>query len=34
MLYKRYGLTAAEIAFIESQVAEHNDAAPDEVVDE
>lgn len=30
-LYKRYGLTEAEIAFIESQVAAHNDAAPDEV---
>ena len=28
-LYKRYGLTRDEIAFIESQVAEHNDA-PDE----
>jgi hypothetical protein len=25
-LYKRYGLTAGEIAFIESQVAEHDDA--------
>ncbi|ANM30625.1 restriction endonuclease [Acidobacteria bacterium Mor1] len=25
-LYKRYGLTEAEIAFIESQVAEHDDA--------
>lgn len=31
-LYKRYGLTEDEIAFIESQVAEHDDAAPDEVV--
>jgi site-specific DNA-methyltransferase (adenine-specific) len=30
-LYKRYGLTKDEIAFIESQVAEHNDAEPDEV---
>jgi site-specific DNA-methyltransferase (adenine-specific) len=30
-LYKRYGLTKEEIAFIESQVAEHNDA-PDEAV--
>ena len=38
-LFKRYGLTKAEIAFIESQVAEHDgelfdDAAPDEVEDE
>ncbi|MFZ4686956.1 MAG: restriction endonuclease, partial [Hyphomonadaceae bacterium] len=31
-LYKRYGLTEDEIAFIESQVAEHDDSAPDEVV--
>ncbi|MCB8954723.1 MAG: Eco57I restriction-modification methylase domain-containing protein [Ardenticatenales bacterium] len=31
-LYKRYGLTEEEIAFIESQVAEHDDATPDEVV--
>lgn len=31
-LYKRYGLTKQEIAFIESQVAEHDDAAPDEAV--
>jgi len=31
-LYKRYGLTKDEIAFIESQVAEHTDATPDEVV--
>lgn len=31
-LYKRYGLTKDEIAFIESQVAEHNDAVPDEAV--
>jgi site-specific DNA-methyltransferase (adenine-specific) len=31
-LYKRYGLTADEIAFIESQVAEHDDSAPDELV--
>jgi Eco57I restriction-modification methylase len=30
-LYKRYELTADEIAFIESQVAEHDDASPDEV---
>ncbi|OGT02704.1 MAG: restriction endonuclease [Gallionellales bacterium RIFCSPLOWO2_02_58_13] len=28
-LYKRYGLTKEEIVFIESQVAAHNDAAPD-----
>jgi len=27
-LYKRYGLSAQEIAFIESQVAEHTDATP------
>jgi site-specific DNA-methyltransferase (adenine-specific) len=32
-LYERYGLTADEIAFIESQVAEHNDAIPDEAPD-
>ncbi|TAL31638.1 MAG: restriction endonuclease [Spirochaetes bacterium] len=31
-LYKRYGLTKEEINFIESQVAEHDDAAPDETV--
>ena len=31
-LYARYGLTEDEIAFIESQVAEHDDSAPDEVV--
>jgi site-specific DNA-methyltransferase (adenine-specific) len=30
-LYKRYGLTANEIAFIESQVAEHDDAVPPDV---
>lgn len=30
-LYKRYGLTEDEIAFIESQVAEHDDALPEEV---
>lgn len=30
-LYKRYGLTEEEIAFIESQVAAHNDATPNEV---
>lgn len=29
-LYKRYGLTSDEIAFIESQVAEHDDAVSDE----
>lgn len=29
-LYKRYGLTPDEIAFIESQVAEHSDDAPDD----
>lgn len=28
-LYKRYGLSEDEIAFVESQVAEHNDAATD-----
>lgn len=33
-LYKRYGLTADEIAFIESQVAEHDDKASDDVIDE
>jgi hypothetical protein len=32
-LYKRYALTKDEIAFIESQVAEHNDATPDDVPD-
>ncbi len=31
-LYKRYGLTKDEIVFIESQVAEHSDAVPDEAV--
>ncbi|MBE9108252.1 Eco57I restriction-modification methylase domain-containing protein [Nodosilinea sp. LEGE 07298] len=31
-LYKRYGLTEDEITFIKSQVAEHNDTVPDEVV--
>jgi site-specific DNA-methyltransferase (adenine-specific) len=30
-LYKRYGLTEDEISFIESQVAEHDDAVLDEV---
>lgn len=29
-LYKRYGLAKNEIAFMESQVAEHSDDAPDE----
>jgi hypothetical protein len=33
-LYEQYGLTGDEIAFIESQVAEHDDAIPDEAVDE
>lgn len=33
-LYERYGLTADEIRFIESQVAEHDDAVPDESSDE
>ncbi len=31
MLYKRYGFTDAEVAFIESQVAEHNSELFDEV---
>jgi site-specific DNA-methyltransferase (adenine-specific) len=31
-LYKRYGLTDDEVRFIESQVAEHDDAVPDEIV--
>lgn len=31
-LYKRYRLTEEEVAFIESQVAEHNDAVADDVV--
>lgn len=31
-LYKRYGLTKDEIDFIESQVAEHSNSAPDEAV--
>ena len=31
-LYARYGLTSEEIAFIESQVAEHDDSASDEPV--
>ena len=29
-LYKRYGLTKDEIAFIKSQIAEHTDATPDD----
>jgi site-specific DNA-methyltransferase (adenine-specific) len=33
-LYKRYGLTREEIAFIESQVAAHDDATSDEVASE
>jgi site-specific DNA-methyltransferase (adenine-specific) len=33
-LYERFDLTADEIAFIESQVADHDDVAPDEVVNE
>jgi site-specific DNA-methyltransferase (adenine-specific) len=33
-LYKRYGLTGDEIAFIESQVAEHDDSVADEILDE
>ena len=33
-LYKRYELTRDEITFIESQVAEHSDAAPDEAPSE
>lgn len=31
-LYKRYGLTQDEIAFIESQVAEHDSALFEDVV--
>jgi site-specific DNA-methyltransferase (adenine-specific) len=31
-LYQRYRLTTDEIAFIESQIAEHNDATADEVI--
>jgi len=31
MLYKRYGLTNDEIAFVESQVAEHNSELVDEI---
>lgn len=33
-LYKRYGLTTDEIAFIESQVAEHIDATTEDTIDE
>lgn len=33
-LYARYGLTSEEIAFIESQVAEHDDKAGDEAADD
>jgi site-specific DNA-methyltransferase (adenine-specific) len=29
-LYKRYGFSKEEIAFIESQIAEHDDTVPDE----
>ncbi len=31
-LYKRYGLTKDEIAFVESQVAEHDNELFDEVI--
>jgi hypothetical protein len=31
-LYKRYGLTSEEIAFIESQIAEHDDTIADESI--
>lgn len=34
LLYERYGLTDDEIAFIESQVAEHDDSTADEEGDE
>lgn len=34
LLYKRYRLTADEIAFIESQVAEHDDSVADDIPDE
>ena len=34
MLYKRYGLNVAEIAFIESQVAEHDSESFDEIAAE
>jgi hypothetical protein len=30
-LFERYGLTQDEVAFIESQIAEHDDTVPDEV---
>jgi site-specific DNA-methyltransferase (adenine-specific) len=33
-LYERYGLAPEEVAFIKSQVAEHDDAAADAAVDE
>ena len=33
-LYERYGLSAEEVAFIESQVANHDDAVTDTAVDE
>ena len=33
-LYNRYGLTEDEITFIESQIAEHEDALPDEIDDD
>jgi len=32
MLYKRYGLTKGEVAFVESQVAEHENELFDEAV--
>jgi site-specific DNA-methyltransferase (adenine-specific) len=32
-LYRRYKLTADEVAFIESQVADHDDAIPDGAAD-
>jgi hypothetical protein len=31
-LYKRYGLTKDEIAFVESQIAEHDNELFDEVI--
>ena len=31
-LYRRYGMTKDDITFIESQVAEHDDSVPDDVV--
>lgn len=33
-LYARYGLTAQEVTFIESQVAPHDDAGADEASEE